>query len=74
MSLAEGVGRFRWKDYAHGRRLKAMALAAPETVGALLCRLTGVEITRRPVGRVGRLHLVGHLRPGAQVVPVLDTS
>ena len=30
VSLAEGVVRFRWRDYAHGNRVKTMALPARE--------------------------------------------
>jgi hypothetical protein len=125
LSLADGVVRFRWKDYAHGNRLKTMALpaaeflsrfllhvlpdgfvrirhfgllanrgrtaklarcrellavepparpAAPESVAALLLRLTGLDLTRCPVCRVGRLRVVGPLEPDARVVPVWDTS
>jgi hypothetical protein len=48
--------------------------AAPETVAAFILRVTGVDITRCPVCRTGRLHVVGRLRPGAVPVPVLDTS
>ena len=46
----------------------------PETVAALMLRLTGLNITRCPVCRAGRLHVVDHLRPGALPVPVWDTS
>jgi hypothetical protein len=125
VSLAEGVVRFRWKDYARGNRLKTMALpaeeflrrfllhvlpggfvrirhfgllanrgraaklarcrallavvppeapAAPEPVAALMLRVTGVDLTRCPVCRTGRLRVVGRLRPGALPVPVWDTS
>jgi hypothetical protein len=125
VSLAEGVVRFRWKDYAHGNRLKTMALPAAEflsrfllhvlpggfvrirhfgllanrgrraklkrcrdllaqpppegpapaeSVMALMLRLPGVDLTRCPVCRQGRLHVVGLLRPGALPVPVWDTS
>ena len=125
VSLAEGLVRFRWRDSAHGNRLKTMTLAAadflsrfllhvlpggfvrirhcgllanrgraaklarcrallaavppeapaaPEPVAALLLRVTGVDITRCPVCRAGRLHVVGLLRPGALPVPVWDTS
>ncbi len=125
VSLAEGVVRFRWKDYAFGNRIKTMALpaaeflsrflrhvlpggfvrirhfgllanrghaaklarcrellaaaapeapATPEPVAALMLRLTGVDLTRCPVCRMGRLHVVGLLRPGARPVPGWDTS
>ena len=47
---------------------------APESVAALLLRLTGVAFTRCPVCRVGRLRVVGRLPPGALPVPVVDTS
>ena len=30
VSLAEGVVRFRWRDSAHGHRLKTLALSAAE--------------------------------------------
>ena len=123
VSLADGIIRFRWKDYARGNRVKTMALPAaeflarfllhvlpdgfvrirhfgllanrgrtaklarcrellaarppeapppPETVAALLLRLAGVDITRCPVCRTGRLHIVGLLQPHAP--PVWDTS
>ena len=125
VNLEDGVVRFRWKDYAHGHRVKTMALpaaeflarfllhvlpdgfvrirhfgllanrgrraklarcrellaadppaapAAPETVAALMLRVTGVDITRCPVCRQGRLRRVGVLPPGALPVPVWDTS
>ena len=125
MSLADGVVRFRWRDYAHGNRLKTLALPAaeflarfplhvlpdgfvrirhfgllanrgrtaklarcrdllgapapgdppaPESVAALLLRVTGVDLTRCPVCHVGRRHVVGRLPPGASAVPVWDTS
>ena len=50
------------------------APAAPETVAALLLRVTGVDITRCPVCRTGRLRVVGRLRPDAPPVPGVDTS
>ncbi len=125
VSLAEGLVRFRWRDYARGNRLRTMTLpaeeflhrfllhvlpggfvrirhfwllanrgrtaklarcrallaavapeapAAPEPVAALLLRVTGIDLTRCPVCRAGRLHVVGLLRPGALPVPVWDTS
>ena len=124
-SLTDGVVRFRWRDYAHGNRVKTLALpaeaflrrfllhvlpdgfvrvrhfgllanrgraaklarcrellaaapaavpAAPESVAALLLRMTGLDVTRCPLCRVGRLHVVGLLRPGALPVAVVDTS
>ena len=48
--------------------------AAPETVAALMLRVTGVDITRCPVCRQGRLRRVGVLPPGALPAAVLDTS
>ena len=47
---------------------------APETVAALMLRLTGVDITCCPVCREGRLHVVALLRPAVLPVPVGDTS
>ena len=44
------------------------------TVAALMRRLTGVAITRCPVGRVQRLLFVAHLPPEPLAVPVWDTS
>jgi len=121
----EGVVRFRWKDYAHGNRVKTMALsareflhrfllhvlpeglvrtrhfgllanrgrtaklarcrallavpppelpAAPESLAALMSRLTGRDITRCPVCRRGRLQRVGVFQPGERPVPVWDSS
>jgi hypothetical protein len=69
-----------------GRRTKLARcrelLAAPppagsptgESVAGLMLRLTGVDITRCPVCRQGRLRVVGRLQPGAPPVPVWDTS
>ena len=125
LSGEEGVVRFRWKDYAHGNRLKTMALpgaeflsrfllhvlpdgfvrirhfgllanrgrtaklarcrellaapapagpGTPESVAALLLRLTGVDITRCPVCQQGRLRVVARLPPAPLAVPVWDTS
>jgi hypothetical protein len=125
VSLAEGLVRFRWKDYADGDRVKVMALPAeeflrrfllhvvpdgfvrirhfglwanrgraaklarcrallaagpptapapPETVAALMVRLTGMDMTRCPVCQRGRLRRGGVIPPGALPVPVLDTS
>ena len=48
--------------------------AVPETVAALMLRMTGLDVTRCPLCRVGRLHVVGLLRPGALPVAVVDTS
>ena len=48
--------------------------ATPESVAALMLRVTGLDITRCPVCRVGRLHVVGRLRPEALPVAVVDTS
>ena len=115
----------RWRDYAHGNRLKTLALpaeeflrrfllyllpdgfvrvrhfgllanrgraaklarcrellvtppstvpAVPETVAALMLRVTGVDITRCPVCGQGRLRRVGVLPPGVPPVLVWDTS
>ena len=47
---------------------------APKSVAALMPRVTGVDITRCPVCREGRLHVVRFLRPGALPVPGWDTS
>jgi hypothetical protein len=47
---------------------------APESVAALLLRVTGVDLTRCPVCGAGRLHVVGLLPPGALPVPIWDTS
>ena len=46
----------------------------PETVAALLLRLTGVDLTRCPGCRQGRLRVVSRLRPGGCPAPVWDTS
>jgi hypothetical protein len=50
------------------------ATAGPEPVAALVHRLTGVDITRCPVCRAGRLRLVAVFRPGHLPAPALDTS
>lgn len=46
----------------------------PESVAALLRRLTGVDLTRCPVCQQGRLRVVAVFRPGELPVPALDTS
>ncbi len=125
VSVADGHVRFRWRDYAHGTRVKTMTLAAeeflrrfllhvlpggfvrirhfgflanrthtaklarcrallaaapppepaaPESVAALVLRLTGVDITQCPVCRAGRLRLGIVFRPGHLPGPALDTS
>jgi hypothetical protein len=125
LSLDDGQVRFRWKDYAHGNRLKTMTLPAeeflrrfllhvlpagfvrirhfglfanrtrtaklarcrqllaqppapppgpPEAVATLLQRLTGVDLTRCPVCRQGRLRVVAVFGPGARPVLAPDTS
>jgi len=47
---------------------------APETVAALMVRLTGVDITRCPVCQQGRLRVVARLPPAPLAVPGWDTS
>jgi len=47
---------------------------APESVAALMHRLTGVDLTQCPVCRAGRLRVVAVFRPGHLPVPRLDTS
>jgi hypothetical protein len=124
VSVEDGRVRFRWKDYAHGRHLKTMTLAADEflrrfllhvlptgfvrirhfgflanrgrraklavcrtllavppppptaleSVAALVHRLTGVDLTRCPGCRVGRLRFMAVFRPGHRPAPLLDSS
>jgi len=124
VSVDDGQVCFRWKDYAHGNRVKPMTLSAdeflrrfllhvlpggfvrirhfgflanrgrtaklarcrvllavapaaptpPESVAALVYRLTGVDITQCPMCRTGRLRVVAVLRPGQIPAPALDTS
>ena len=125
LNLDDGQVRFRWKDYAHGNRVKIMTLAAeeflrrfllhvlpggfvrirhfgflanrgrtaklarcrallaagpppgpagPEPIAACLLRLTGVDITRCPLCRAGRLRIVATFRPGRLPPPPLDSS
>jgi hypothetical protein len=50
------------------------AATGPEPVASLMFRLTGVDITRCPVCRTGRLRVVAVLRPGQIPAPALDTS
>jgi hypothetical protein len=72
------ANRGRTAKLAVCRTLLAVAPSAapppPETVAALVHRLTGVDITRCPLCRTGRLRLVVTFRPGARPVPTLDTS
>lgn len=128
LSLADGIVRFRWKDYADGDRLKVMALDAeefirrfllhvvptgfvrirhfgllanrtrqaklarsrallalppapvgrpPESVPALMLRLTGIDITRCAVcqqGRLRRTEILAPLPSPPRLVPITDTS
>jgi hypothetical protein len=48
--------------------------AAPESVAALIRRLTGVAIEECPVCHAGRLRLVAVFHPGHLPGPALDTS
>ena len=50
------------------------AATGPEPVASLMFRLTGVDITRCPVCRTGRLRVVAVFRPGQIPAPALDTS
>jgi hypothetical protein len=124
LSVADGQVRFRWKDYAHGNRVKTMTLSTeeflrrfllhvlpagfvrirhfgflanrgrtgklarcrallavapaaptpPESVAALVHRLTGVDLTRCPACRVGHLRFLASFRPGHLPAPPLDSS
>jgi len=125
LSVDAGQVRFRWKDSAHGNRVKTMTRSAdeflrrfllhvlpagfvrirhvgllanrtrtaklarcrqllavppapppgpPEAVATLLQRLTGVDLTRCPVCRQGRLRVVAVFGPGARPVLAPDTS
>jgi hypothetical protein len=48
--------------------------AAPESVAALLHRLTGVDIEACPVCHAGRLRIIASFRPGHLPAPAWDTS
>ncbi len=48
--------------------------ATPESVAALLLRVTGVDLTRCPVCQQGRLARVRLFRPGELPVPAFDSS
>jgi hypothetical protein len=50
------------------------APATAEPVAALMLRLTGLDITRCPVCRAGRLRVVAVFRPGHLPAPALDSS
>ena len=57
--------------------LPAAPLGLPESVAALMLRLTGVDIERCPVCQEGRLRIVAILTPTtspAQPVTIIDTS
>ena len=68
------ANRGRTAKLARCRALLAAAVTAvrlvPESGGALLRRVTRVDITRCPVCHTGRLQVVGRLPPGAHPVPV----
>jgi hypothetical protein len=72
------ANRGRTAKLARCRALLAVSPAAdppaPESVPALVLRLTGVALTRCPGCGVGRLRLVAIFRPGARPVPVEDSS
>ena len=67
------ANRTRTAKLARCRQLLAQA-PPPESLAALMLRLSGVDITRCPVCREGRLYVIGRLRPGALPVPGWDTS
>ena len=46
VSLAEGVVRFRWRDAAHGHRLKTMALSAAEFLRRFLLHVLPTGFVR----------------------------
>lgn len=50
------------------------APTAPEPVATLMLRVTGVDITRCPACRTGRLRVVALFRPGHLPAPLLDTA
>ncbi len=50
------------------------APAVPESVAALMRRLTGVDIEECPTCHAGRLRVVAVFRPGHLPVPAPDTS
>jgi hypothetical protein len=57
--------------------LPAAALRPPESVAAVMLRLTGVDIERCPVCQVGRLRIAAILAPATSPAPpvaTLDTS
>jgi hypothetical protein len=57
--------------------LPAAALRPPESVAAVMLRLTGVDIERCPVCQVGRLRIAAILAPATSPAPpvaILDTS
>ncbi len=72
------ANRTRTAKLARCRQLLAVPPAPPpgppESVAALMQRLTGVDLTRCPVCGVGRLRVVSRLRPGACPAPMWDTS
>ena len=71
------ANRGRTANLAQCRALLAVPPAAPtppESMATLFHRLTGVDITRCPVCRAGRLRLVAVFRSGPFPTPALDTS
>ena len=46
VSLAEGVVRFRWRDSAHGNRLKTQALSAAEFLARFLLHVLPAGFVR----------------------------
>jgi hypothetical protein len=73
------ANRGRTAKLAHCRALLAVPPPppippAPESVAALVYRLTGVDITRCPGCGVGHLRRVAVFRPGHLPAPRLDSS
>ncbi|HYA53429.1 MAG TPA: IS91 family transposase [Streptosporangiaceae bacterium] len=73
VSVADGQVRFRWKDYAHGSRLKTMTLAADEFLrrfllhvlpgGFVRIRHFGFLANRGRTGKLARCRVLLAVRP-----------
>jgi hypothetical protein len=62
MGFDEGVVRFRWKDYAHGNRVKVMALAADEFLRRFLLHVVPGHFVRiRHFGLLANRHRAARL-------------
>ncbi len=62
VSLADGIVRFRWRDYARGNRVKTMALPATDFVARVL-----LHVVQDRFVRIRHFGLLGNRGRGAKL-------